>query len=98
VGNGGVGRSVSVDELRELYDAVIFATGALKDAPLDIPGIDLPGSYGAADLVAWYDGHPDVPREWPLEAESIAVIGNGNVALDVARVLAKHPKDLLTTD
>lgn len=98
IGNVEVGRDVSVDELRERYDAVIFATGALKDAPLDIPGIDLPGSYGAADLVAWYDGHPDVPREWPLEAESIAVIGNGNVALDVARVLAKHPADLLSTD
>jgi len=98
IGNVEVGRDVTVDELRERYDAVIFATGALKDAPLDIPGIDLPGSYGAADLVAWYDGHPDVPRDWPLEAESIAVIGNGNVALDVARVLAKHPADLLSTD
>lgn len=98
IGNVEVGRDVTVDELRERYDAVIFATGALKDAPLDIPGIDLPGSYGAADFVAWYDGHPDVSREWPLEAESIAVIGNGNVALDVARVLAKHPADLLSTD
>jgi ferredoxin--NADP+ reductase len=98
IANVEVGRDVTVDELRERYDAVIFATGALKDAPLDIPGIDLAGSYGAADLVAWYDGHPDVPREWPLEAESIAVIGNGNVALDVARVLAKHPRDLLSTD
>ncbi|MFD4421631.1 FAD-dependent oxidoreductase [Agromyces sp. NPDC058484] len=98
IGNVEVGRDVTVDELRARYDAVIFATGALKDAPLDIPGIDLPGSYGAADLVAWYDGHPDVPREWPLEAEQIAVIGNGNVALDVARVLARHPKDLLSTD
>ncbi|GGI46660.1 ferredoxin--NADP+ reductase [Agromyces flavus] len=98
IGNVEVGRDVTVDELRERYDAVIFATGALKDAPLDIPGIDLPGSYGAADLVAWYDGHPDVSRDWPLEAESIAVIGNGNVALDVARVLAKHPADLLSTD
>ncbi|WP_430647057.1 FAD-dependent oxidoreductase [Agromyces sp. GXS1127] len=98
IGNVEVGRDVTVDELRERYDAVIFATGALKDAPLDIPGIDLPGSYGAADLVAWYDGHPDVARDWPLEAESIAVIGNGNVALDVARVLAKHPADLLSTD
>ncbi len=98
IGNVEVGRDVTVDELRERYDAVIFATGALQDAPLDIPGIDLPGSYGAADLVAWYDGHPDVPRDWPLEAEQIAVIGNGNVALDVARVLAKHPADLLSTD
>ncbi|WP_157009200.1 FAD-dependent oxidoreductase [Agromyces laixinhei] len=98
IGNVEVGRDVSVEELRERYDAVVFATGALRDAPLDIPGIALPGSYGAADVVAWYDGHPDVPREWPLEAESIAVIGNGNVALDVARVLAKHPRDLLATD
>ncbi|WP_400997671.1 FAD-dependent oxidoreductase [Agromyces sp. GXQ0307] len=98
IGNVEVGRDVTVDELRERYDAVIFATGALKDAALDIPGIDLPGSYGAADVVAWYDGHPDVSRDWPHEAESIAVIGNGNVALDVARVLAKHPADLLTTD
>ncbi|KQM81942.1 FAD-dependent oxidoreductase [Agromyces sp. Leaf222] len=98
IGNVEVGRDITVDELQERYDAVIFATGALRDAPLDIPGIDLPGSYGAADFVAWYDGHPDVPRTWPLEAQSIAVIGNGNVALDVARVLAKHPKDLLTTD
>jgi ferredoxin--NADP+ reductase len=97
-GNVEIGRDVSVTELRERYDAVILATGALKDAPLDIPGIDLPGSYGSADFVAWYDGHPDVPREWPLDAHQIAVIGNGNVALDVARVLAKHPKDLLSSD
>jgi ferredoxin--NADP+ reductase len=98
IGNVEVGRDITVAELQERYDAVIFATGALKDAPLNIPGIDLPGSYGAADFVAWYDGHPDVARTWPLEAQSIAVIGNGNVALDVARVLAKHPKDLLSTD
>ncbi|MFD5863786.1 FAD-dependent oxidoreductase [Agromyces sp. NPDC127015] len=98
IGNVEVGRDVEVGELQERYDAVIFATGALRDAPLEIPGIDLPGSYGAADFVAWYDGHPDVPRSWPLEAQSIAVIGNGNVALDVARVLAKHPKDILSTD
>ncbi|MFF2495515.1 FAD-dependent oxidoreductase [Agromyces sp. NPDC058064] len=98
IGNVEVGRDLEVGELAERYDAVIFATGALRDAPLDIPGIELAGSYGAADFVAWYDGHPDVPRTWPLEAQSIAVIGNGNVALDVARVLAKHPKDLLSTD
>nr|MDQ2698218.1 FAD-dependent oxidoreductase [Actinomycetota bacterium] len=98
IGNVEIGRDFAVDELRARYDAVIFATGAIRDAPLDIPGIDLPGSFGAADFVAWYDGHPDVPREWPLEARQIAVIGNGNVALDVARMLAKHPKDLLSTD
>ncbi|BDV32220.1 FAD-dependent oxidoreductase [Microbacterium terricola] len=98
VGNVEVGRDISVDELQARYDAVIFATGAIRDAALAIPGIDLPGSYGAADFVAWYDGHPDVPRTWPLEAERVAVIGNGNVALDVARVLAKHPVDLRTTE
>jgi ferredoxin--NADP+ reductase len=77
---------------------VIFATGAIKDAQLSIPGVDLEGSFGAADFVSWYDGHPDVPRTWPLTAEKVAVLGNGNVALDVARVLAKQADDMLTTD
>jgi ferredoxin--NADP+ reductase len=98
LGNVTYGIDLSLDDLRAHYHAVIFATGAIRDAELDIPGIDLPGSYGAADFVSWYDGHPDVPREWPLDATDIAVIGNGNVALDVARVLAKHPHDLLSTD
>ncbi|WP_313356126.1 FAD-dependent oxidoreductase [Microbacterium sp.] len=98
IGNVEVGRDIALDELRERYHAVILATGALRDAALDLPGVDLPGSYGAADFVAWYDGHPDVPRSWPLDASSVAVIGNGNVALDVARVLAKHAVDLRTTD
>ncbi len=98
IGNVEVGRDISLDELRARYDAVILATGAIRDAALEIPGIDLPGSYGAADFVAWYDGHPDVPREWPLDAAEVAVIGNGNVALDVARVLAKHAADLRTTE
>src|SRR5690625_3493975 len=60
IGNVDVGTDVSMAELREHYDAVIVSTGADKDAPLPIPGIDLPGSYGAADFVSWYDGHPDV--------------------------------------
>jgi ferredoxin--NADP+ reductase len=98
IGNVEVGRDIAVDELHSRYDAVILATGALRDAPLDIPGIDLPGSYGAADFVAWYDGHPDVSREWPLDEREVAVIGNGNVALDVARVLAKHAVDLRSTE
>jgi len=98
IGNVEVGRDIALDELRERYHGVILATGALRDAALDIPGVDLPGSYGAADFVAWYDGHPDVPRTWPLDASSVAVIGNGNVALDVARVLAKHAVDLRTTE
>lgn len=98
IGNVEVGRDIAIDELRERYHAVILATGAIRDTALDIPGVDLPGSYGAADFVAWFDGHPDVARTWPLEASSVAVIGNGNVALDVARVLAKHAVDLRTTE
>jgi NADPH-dependent glutamate synthase beta chain and related oxidoreductases len=97
-GNVLYGRDITLADLKKHYHAVIFATGAVRDAALDIPGIDLPGSYGAADFVSWYDGHPDYPREWPLEASSVAVIGNGNVALDVARMLAKHAEDLLPTE
>ena len=98
IGNVEVGRDIALDELRERYHAVILATGAIRDAALDIPGVDLAGSYGAADFVAWFDGHPDVARTWPLEAREVAVIGNGNVALDVARVLAKHAVDLRSTE
>ncbi|MBM9433835.1 FAD-dependent oxidoreductase [Flaviflexus sp. JY899] len=98
IGNVTVGRDITIDEMRAHYDAIIVATGSDRDAPLDIPGIDLEGSYGAADFVSWYDGHPDYPREWPLEAKEVAVLGVGNVALDVARILAKHPDDLMVTE
>jgi ferredoxin--NADP+ reductase len=97
-GNVLYGRDLTLDDLKRHYHAVIFATGAVQDADLRIPGIDLPGSYGAADFVSWFDGHPDYPREWPLTAQSVAVVGNGNVALDVARMLAKHADDLLSTE
>jgi ferredoxin/flavodoxin---NADP+ reductase len=97
-GNVLFGRDITLADLQKHYNAVIFSTGSIKDAALDIPGIELDGSYGAADFVSWYDGHPDFPREWPLEAKSVAVIGNGNVALDVARMLAKHADDLLPTE
>lgn len=97
-GNVNYGTDLTLADLRKHYDAVIFATGAIKDASLNIPGIDLDGSYGASDFVSWYDGHPDYPRTWPLEAKEIAVLGNGNVALDVARVLSKHAEDLLVTE
>ena len=97
-GNVTFGRDLTLDDIHEHYHAVIFATGAIKDAPLAIPGVDLDGSYGAADFVSWYDGHPDYPLTWPLDAAQVAVLGNGNVALDVARVLAKHAEDMLTTD
>lgn len=98
LGHVEFGTDLTIEDLREHYDAVVFATGALKDADLDIPGIELDGSYGAADFVAWYDGNPDYPRTWPLEAEQVAVIGNGNVALDVARVLSKSADELLRTE
>lgn len=97
-GNVEFGRDLTIDDVRKHYHAVIFATGAIKDAKLKISGVDLDGSYGAADFVSWYDGHPDVPRTWPLNAKQVAVLGNGNVALDVARVLAKQADDMLSTD
>lgn len=98
LGNINYGRDLTLSDFRKFYDAVIFSTGAIKDAELAIPGVDLEGSFGGAEFVSWYDGHPDVPREWPLDATEIAVIGNGNVALDVARVLSKHADDLLATE
>ena len=97
-GNVKYGTDITLDELKSHYNAVIFSTGAIKDAALNIPGVELDGSYGAADFVNWYDAHPDFPRTWPLHAKEVAVLGNGNVALDVARILAKQPEDLLSTD
>ncbi len=97
-GNVRFGEDITLDDLKRHYHAVIFATGAVRDTTLDVPGADAEGSYGAADFVSWFDGHPDVPREWPLDAEHVAVLGNGNVALDVARMLAKHADDLLPTE
>jgi len=98
IGNVEVGRDVSVAELREHYDALVFSTGADTDAPLDIPGVDAPECYGGADFVSWYDGHPDHPRTWDLSAKEVAVIGVGNVGLDIARILAKHAEDLMVTE
>ena len=90
VGNVGVGRDVSIDELRAAYDTVVLATGAPDDRALGIPGDDLPGVIGSAAFVGWYNAHPDfaglVP---PLSGKHAVVVGNGNVALDVARILAK---------
>ncbi|MBT2400981.1 FAD-dependent oxidoreductase [Streptomyces sp. ISL-100] len=97
-GNVDYPSDIGLDDLRAFYDAVIFSTGASADRAIDIPGIDLDGSYGAADFVSWYDGHPDVPRTWPLDAEKVAVLGVGNVALDVARILAKTADELLPTE
>lgn len=97
-GNVEYGVDIRLDDLKRHYHAVIFSTGAVRDAELNIDGIDAPQSYGAAEFVSWFDGHPDVSRTWPLEAESVAVLGNGNVALDISRMLIKHADDLLTTE
>jgi ferredoxin--NADP+ reductase len=88
------GKDVTLEDLLERYDAILFATGAIKDKPLAIPGADLDGVYGAARFVEWYDGYPTGVREWPLEAERVAVIGGGNVAMDVARELMRNADDL----
>ncbi|WP_147795043.1 FAD-dependent oxidoreductase [Cellulomonas sp. Y8] len=93
-----VGADVTVPELLDRYDAVVLATGADRAAPLPVPGHDLPGSHGAADFVAWYCSHPDAPAAWPLDAREVAVVGAGNVALDLTRMLVKRADDLLTTD
>ncbi len=90
VGNVTVGKDVSVDELQGLYDAVVLATGAPDDRPLEIPGGNLPGVYGSAAFVGWYNGHPDfADLKPPLDGRHVVIIGNGNVALDVARILSK---------
>jgi NADPH-dependent glutamate synthase beta subunit-like oxidoreductase len=90
VGNVTVGKDISIDELQTLYDAVILATGAPNDRPLDIAGADLPGVFGSAAFVGWYNGHPDyADLNPPLYGRHVVIIGNGNVALDVARILSK---------
>ncbi|MDB5698819.1 MAG: pyridine nucleotide-disulfide oxidoreductase [Alphaproteobacteria bacterium] len=99
VGNVTVGEDVSIDELRSLYDAVIIATGAPDDRPLPLPGGDLPGVIGSAAFVGWYNGHPEFEAlDPPLDTPAVAVIGNGNVALDVARILAKTPEEFVGSD
>jgi len=99
IGNVHVGVDVKVDELRQFYDGIIFATGAERDRSLGIPGEELRGSYGAAEFVSFYDSHPDRNQTWDLtKAASVAVIGVGNVGLDVARMLARTADELLYTD
>ena len=99
VGNVMLGRDVSVPELQRLYDAIILATGAPQDRPLAIPGGDLPGVIGSAAFVGWYNGHPDFADLGPpLDVDAAAVIGNGNVALDVARILSKTPAEFAGSD
>ena len=99
LGNVEVGRDVTQEELAGLYDAVIYAVGSQTDRRLGIPGEDLPGSWAATELVAWYNGHPDYQQlEFDLADERAVVVGNGNVALDVARMLVLTEEELAPTD
>ncbi len=99
IGNVTVGRDVSIAELLDLYDAVILATGAPHDRKLGIPGEDLPGVVGSAEFVGWYNGHPDfADLDPPLDGTHAAVIGNGNVALDCARILSKTREEFESSD
>src|SRR5438128_3760367 len=98
-GNVEVGRDVTHEELRGFYDAVLYAVGAQTDRRLEIPGEDLPGSWPATAFVAWYNGHPDFQDlEFDLSGDRAVVIGNGNVAVDVARMLALTEEELAPTD
>jgi ferredoxin/flavodoxin---NADP+ reductase len=100
LGNVEVGRDVSHEELAERYDAVVYAVGSQTDRRLGVPGEDLRGSWAATELVAWYNGHPDFQQlSFDLEGvERAVVVGNGNVALDVARMLALTEAELAPTD
>jgi NADPH-dependent glutamate synthase beta subunit-like oxidoreductase len=99
VGNVTVGQDVSIDELTQLYDAVVLATGAPNDRALGIEGDDLPGVYGSAAFVGWYNGHPDFAGlNPPFDGKNIVVIGNGNVALDVARICSKTRAEFAGSD
>ena len=94
-----LGTDVTREELLSCYDAVVYATGAMRDRRLGVPGEDLPGSVAATDFVNWYCGHPDIdPAMFTLDAQAVAVIGVGNVAVDVARILAKTAAELSGTD
>jgi ferredoxin--NADP+ reductase len=99
LGNVELGRDLTPDDLARLYDAVVYAVGAQTDRHLGIPGEDLPGSWPATAFVAWYNGHPDFQDlEFDLSGERAVVIGNGNVAVDVARMLALTAEELAPTD
>src|SRR2546422_3560885 len=98
-GNIELGRDITNADLVRLYDAVIYSVGAQTDRRLGIPGEDLPGSWAATEFVAWYNGHPDFQGlEFDLSGERAIVVGNGNVAIDVARMLALTAEELASTD
>ncbi|MBT2186757.1 FAD-dependent oxidoreductase [Sphingobium nicotianae] len=99
VGKLGIGQDVSIPELLALYDAVVLATGAPSDKPLGVPGDDLPGVIGSAAFVGWYNGHPDFAELAPaIDGADVVIIGNGNVALDCARILAKSAAEFEGSD
>lgn len=99
IANTEVGRTITHEQLASRYHAVIYAVGAMADRPLGIPGESLGGSHSATEFVAWYNGHPDYAgRQFDLHGERAVVVGNGNVALDVARVLLADPATLRRTD
>ena len=99
LGNVEAGRDLTHDDLLRLYDAVVYSVGAQTDRRLHIPGEDLPGSWPATAFVAWYNGHPDFQDlEFDLSTERAVVVGNGNVALDVARMLALAEDEIRPTD
>ena len=99
LGNVTVGRDIGVQELRNFYDVILLTYGAASDRKLGIPGEDLPGSYTATEFVAWYNGHPDYrDRKFDLSGKVAVVIGQGNVAADVCRILCKTPDELKNTD
>src|SRR5438046_6497471 len=98
-GNIELGRDITTEDLARVYDAVIYSVGAQTDRRLGIPGEDLPGSWAATEFVAWYNGHPDFQElEFDLSGERAVVVGNGNVAIDVARMLALTAEELASTD
>ncbi len=99
LGHVCVGQDVSIAELTALYDDVVLAVGAPNDRPLGVPGDNLPGVLGSAAFVGWYNGHPDFAAlAPPLQSEAVAIIGNGNVAIDCARILAKTVQELQDSD
>ncbi len=98
LGNVAVGRDISYEELKAAYDVVVITTGALADRRLGIPGEDLDGVYGSGAFVSWYNGIPDGRELDPKIGASVAIIGNGNVALDIARLLGKTPEELAASD
>jgi ferredoxin--NADP+ reductase len=99
IGNLDVGRDVRVSQLQTAYHGVILATGAMNDRSLGIAGEDLPGSVSATELVGWYNGHPEFrDRNFDFSHSSVIVIGNGNVALDVCRILSKSVEELRRSD